>query len=502
MLIFRGIPLTGLLSVLCAIVSGVPWSPISYPNPVVEAKACHRMHTQGTSYVCDPDDILSVEAADKIEAIFNAIVKDTTSPCQLPKKEGGYQVALALMNSFETDATVPMETNAGRMARGLHDKWGVGHHNCHDGVLVMVSVSQRQVYISTGEAAGAILSSDRISWVTERMKGHMRAHEYDEALIRVASDIYHILTNDDIIHGAYDSLVTHLLYLFFVGFFLKIVHSIYMKRRGTARFAECKAKLIKIDRLKQKASQKGSTDGITTPSICPICLEDLNSSQDDSTDEAEDISKNNVSSDGSDRSDSVRLLSRNNGAAHSKQHSGDFKGSGRPSAALPNCNHEFCVDCIERWLQEQSSQGKEMTCPLCRSSIDHDNRSGSSAAATNNYNHSNNNYETYTRTDYAGTYVPDEGTTGSSGARVALASMSLMFMLGSLQSQYPEFVDDEMRSEWEREPLSHRSYHDRLEARNPARAQDAVRTDFGSASGSVHTSFGGGSSSGGGGNSW
>jgi len=37
------------------------------------------------------------------------------------------------------------------MARGLHDKFGVGSQGCNDGVLFLLSIEDRQMYISYGD---------------------------------------------------------------------------------------------------------------------------------------------------------------------------------------------------------------------------------------------------------------------------------------------------------------------------------------------------------------
>ena len=44
------------------------------------------------------------------------------------------------------------ECNAEKMARGLHDRFGVGKKGCNDGLVFLLAVDDRQMYISYGDA--------------------------------------------------------------------------------------------------------------------------------------------------------------------------------------------------------------------------------------------------------------------------------------------------------------------------------------------------------------
>lgn len=101
-------------------------------------------------------------------------------------KGGGYQVAAAVLGSMS--GTVPGSTDADVSASALHqrvsnsadqcatnnplsrpqrarnfakqlmDRWGVGDHRCLNGVLLLLAVEDRQVYIATGAGARVRLS--------------------------------------------------------------------------------------------------------------------------------------------------------------------------------------------------------------------------------------------------------------------------------------------------------------------------------------------------------
>ena len=85
------------------------------------------------------------------------ILRNTTSPCD---NNNGYKVVFALMSTIGTQEGCggwfsgnEKQCNAEKMARGLHDKYGVGSGSCNDGVLFLLATLDREMYISYGDAA-------------------------------------------------------------------------------------------------------------------------------------------------------------------------------------------------------------------------------------------------------------------------------------------------------------------------------------------------------------
>lgn len=66
----------------------------------------------------------------------------------LPTRLGHVQVAVALMNRY-IKMGMPREQRAEFFARTLHNSWGVGNPACNDGVLLLLSVEDRQVRVAT-----------------------------------------------------------------------------------------------------------------------------------------------------------------------------------------------------------------------------------------------------------------------------------------------------------------------------------------------------------------
>jgi uncharacterized membrane protein YgcG len=62
-------------------------------------------------------------------------------------------VAVALMKAFELPPGIEAADHALSFAKRLHDAWGVGSPVCNNGVLLLMALDNRQVYISTGGRA-------------------------------------------------------------------------------------------------------------------------------------------------------------------------------------------------------------------------------------------------------------------------------------------------------------------------------------------------------------
>ena len=78
---------------------------------------------------------------------------------------------------------------ARRMAKALHAKWGVGDAACDNGVLLLLAVRARQVYISTGAGAQKPLTDAHLGGIISSMRKSLRAGDYDAAVEQAVVDI-------------------------------------------------------------------------------------------------------------------------------------------------------------------------------------------------------------------------------------------------------------------------------------------------------------------------
>ena len=157
------------------------WYKEDFPDPTIDVETCGRRGK--VSWICDPENILSYGAADKIEELLYSIVKNTDSGCSYYHNgKPGFQIGVAVLNQMSGIPGEPVEETAKTFAKHLHDSWGVGHAGCDDGAMLLISILDRQLYVSTGKRAMELLSDDKIDIIIEEMKPYMLKKDYDKGV--------------------------------------------------------------------------------------------------------------------------------------------------------------------------------------------------------------------------------------------------------------------------------------------------------------------------------
>ena len=141
-----------LLSSLCIVSAGdAPvsgWLASQLPSPDSSPSTCGRPHR---SSVCDPDGLLSEEDADAVDELLDAIHRGVKAggdagypyaPACKSGKPRGFELAVAVVRRAGGGGSAALR--AERLARGLHDSWGVGDA-CGSGLVLLVAVEDRQV---------------------------------------------------------------------------------------------------------------------------------------------------------------------------------------------------------------------------------------------------------------------------------------------------------------------------------------------------------------------
>jgi len=72
-----------------------------------------------------------------------------------------WQVAVAVMRRMEVPASWSAAQAAAAFAKELHGRWGMGDAACNNGVLLLLSADDQQVYISTGTGGVSGVQSAR-----------------------------------------------------------------------------------------------------------------------------------------------------------------------------------------------------------------------------------------------------------------------------------------------------------------------------------------------------
>eukprot|EP00798_Chlamydomonas_sp_ICE-L_P020928 gene20928-27777_t len=136
------------------------WTVETFPDPQHQPEACGRPGV-ALSRVCDPDGLLNEKSKDIIEGLIIK-VDEGSEPYAKRKcggEEKGFEIGVVIMAGFASNHGELPAHAAARMARGIHDKWGVGSGTCNNGLLLLASLRERQIYISTGSGANNHLSN-------------------------------------------------------------------------------------------------------------------------------------------------------------------------------------------------------------------------------------------------------------------------------------------------------------------------------------------------------
>ena len=159
------------------------WATQDVPNPMTSPAECGRQ-LAGKSSVCDPDKLLSDESKDVIEGYINKM--------KVPTQIGVLVIEKMAQRQLDTSGN-DIEAAGELMARGIHDKWGVGDKTKHDGVVIFLSITDRYAYISRGVGLRRTLSSAVINGIIEHMRPWLRKQDYEKALSTAVLEIDMVL---------------------------------------------------------------------------------------------------------------------------------------------------------------------------------------------------------------------------------------------------------------------------------------------------------------------
>lgn len=124
-----------------------------------------------TGYVNDFAKVLDPAAAQQLEA-YCAQVQNAT----------GAQIALVTITSLEGE---PIED----VANVLYRKWGVGNKKNNEGVLLLLSISDRRTRLEVGYGLEPIIPDGNAGGILREMRPSLRAGNYAQALSDAARTI-------------------------------------------------------------------------------------------------------------------------------------------------------------------------------------------------------------------------------------------------------------------------------------------------------------------------
>lgn len=170
------------------------WTVQRYPNPFKNPEKCGG---HAVSRVCDPDNLLSAEGARLVEEILKDITtaKDPfpLGRCGMEGKRVPFKVAFAVMKKFAVDSVETSDDTGESFAERLLSNWQVSDRECDNGILLLLSVEDRYVHVSSGGSRQELLLPDQVMTILNDMKPFLRRDQLDEALHQAALDIGHAL---------------------------------------------------------------------------------------------------------------------------------------------------------------------------------------------------------------------------------------------------------------------------------------------------------------------
>lgn len=98
-------------------------------------------------------------------------------------------MAVAVLDRMAVPAGSTPADAAREFAKVLHELWGVGHAACSDGVLLLLAVGDRQVYVSTGAGSQPALPDAAAARVVDLMKPQLREGDFGGAVEQGVTDI-------------------------------------------------------------------------------------------------------------------------------------------------------------------------------------------------------------------------------------------------------------------------------------------------------------------------
>ena len=125
------------------------WSADTLPNP---SKHGDWVSTQPSSYVCNPDGVLTHGCEQTLNALLSELEHGVTVPCSGVDRP--YQVAVVAVQHMRDGSD---GATAEAFAKGVHDIWGVGYPPAQTGAVVFIALQDKQLYISTGVAVSQVL---------------------------------------------------------------------------------------------------------------------------------------------------------------------------------------------------------------------------------------------------------------------------------------------------------------------------------------------------------
>lgn len=358
------------------------------PNPMKSECGVSR-----ESWVCDPSAILNQHDMSAVEMAV-ADVRDNLEAAECGK---GYQMGVAIIHSVMAYGESRTDAGIRRLAKKTHDDWGVGFSDCQTGIVVVMAIDDRKLYVSTGRATRRVLTDSMVDTLSGRLKPLLREEKYGEALVKLCHDIKVTLASGVMPEEPWSFDWGHFfVFLMFLVWLGTLIYNCFERYK----YNTVASRLERVSRLRSALEARshqaemghGTTaeqDTATTTNANSVTQGDQAEAPPPNSDPTSDAAAG--SSGGGDGSSGGQSRDGGGQAATSDSDSvpafvsdhcpicfedfprarsgagggvggaaGAGAGAGREGVATLLCGHQFCTACAVEWLKSHS------TCPVCR----------------------------------------------------------------------------------------------------------------------------------------
>eukprot|EP00947_MAST-08B_sp_MAST-8B-sp1_P003370 g3370.t1 len=210
----------------------------------------------------EPGKYLSADAVASLDLALASIKRDSRHACG-SNAQAGYEIGVAVVPRLGS-VHGSGASAARRAAESTFNDWGVGDKACKTGVLLLVAVEDRKVYIKTGRGAKQALTDSKVQAIIAGMKPRLRRKDYDDAVVNAVADMAKALSPTTRVHRSALSLPDTFMRAAFVAasmlsggiFWLLGASAVHSASRARS-MADCRARIDRIER-ERPASTGGS----------------------------------------------------------------------------------------------------------------------------------------------------------------------------------------------------------------------------------------------------
>lgn len=153
-----------------------------FPHVWTQKEMCKRPGGSYDNWICDPDEILTVEERSllnqKIGDILNCKKCACDKQCRTsPAPYGKYSITIALLREFTDPQDTPLKLIE-YFTTALRDTRWATTQRCTDGVFLSLNIGDRTFWTATGAVASQELTDSKIENINEKVKKYLENNEW------------------------------------------------------------------------------------------------------------------------------------------------------------------------------------------------------------------------------------------------------------------------------------------------------------------------------------